>query len=246
MDISSIQASGLFQSNCKNKTKTDCGNDFSDVLKAEEVKETASEPVTAKSDEPSYSISEEEAEYFREKYGDEYNEDTAQELFFELSDSNIISKGDARDTLGHSIFQRAEGPLILMDANGNVLGIDMLQGPDGGMVRFDYGYEYLEKLIREGKAKLPKVHHEYTKSYLYQGGTYAEFEQQYGKTVNTWQDYMQKQLDFYNYVIGSDKLPEGGNGRYPGTENKSELNAYLEESRERIQKTYNVIQQIFN
>lgn len=242
MNVSSIQTPYFFQSKRTGKTATASPNSFSEAFEAEKVKAETAEPVQ-KSSEPSYAVTEEEAEYFREKYGEEYDGERAEELLFELSGSNIISSGDVRDTLGYSVFQRAEGPLICMDGNGSFLGFNMLQSPDGRTVCVDNTYAYLEELIRQGKAELPRVRPNYQKSYL--NGVYSEFEQRYGKTVNTWQDYMQKQLDFYTYVIGSDEIPEGGNGRYAGTDDKRELNVYLEKSRGRIQKAADVISQIF-
>ena len=44
---------------------------------------------------PSYTITDEEAEYFREKYGGEYDEEKVAELYYELVDKGIVSRNDA-------------------------------------------------------------------------------------------------------------------------------------------------------
>lgn len=51
---------------------------------------------------PSYTVTEEEAEYFREKYGEEYDEENPYQLFYELEEKKIISNDDAARASGFS------------------------------------------------------------------------------------------------------------------------------------------------
>lgn len=51
---------------------------------------------------PSYTVTEEEAEYFREKYGEEYDEENPYQLFYELAEKKIISSDDAARASGVS------------------------------------------------------------------------------------------------------------------------------------------------
>ena len=67
---------------------TDIGkNNSVDPLNAAEAM-TGKIPVT----EPSYTVTDEEAEYFREKYGYTYSEEKAAELYYELADKGIVSR----------------------------------------------------------------------------------------------------------------------------------------------------------
>lgn len=63
---------------------------------------SAMESMTGKAavNKPGYSVTDEEAEYFREKYGDTYNEETAYQLYYELADKGIISENDACESSG--------------------------------------------------------------------------------------------------------------------------------------------------
>lgn len=51
---------------------------------------------------PSYTVTQEEAEYFREKYGEEYDEEKPYQLFYELVEKKIISSDDAAGASGIS------------------------------------------------------------------------------------------------------------------------------------------------
>lgn len=87
------------------------GNDFITACKQalENSKEayaaSAKETVTEKLfiSEPSYTVTETEAEYFRGKYGEEYNEEKAAELYYELAEKGIISINDAARSSGTSV-----------------------------------------------------------------------------------------------------------------------------------------------
>ena len=106
--ISSATAPYLLYGERSGKPRETYGNRFSDALEKEKAKnnitESAVEIAVNEMDNarketaghsPSYTVTEEEAEYFREKYGEEFDEGNPYQLFYELASKNIISRDDA-------------------------------------------------------------------------------------------------------------------------------------------------------
>lgn len=109
--ISSTTAPYLLYAEQSGKPRETYGNRFSDALEEEKAKNNiaVSAPEIAvnemnrvRTEQPSYTVTEEEAEYFREKYGEECNEEQPYQLFYELAEKHIISYDEAANASGYS------------------------------------------------------------------------------------------------------------------------------------------------
>lgn len=118
--ISSTSAPYLLYAEQSGKPRETYGNRFSDALEEEKAKNNiaVSAPEIAvnemnrvRTEQPSYTVTEEEAEYFREKYGKEYDEEKPYQLFYELSEKNIISHDDAVSSSGYGHIILVYGPV---------------------------------------------------------------------------------------------------------------------------------------
>lgn len=118
--ISSTSAPYLLYAEQSGKPRETYGNRFSDALEEEKAKNNiaVSAPEIAvnemnrvRTEQPSYTVTEEEAEYFREKYGEEYDEENPYQLFYELSEKNIISHDDAVSSSGYGHIILVYGPV---------------------------------------------------------------------------------------------------------------------------------------
>ncbi|MBD5141702.1 MAG: hypothetical protein HDT25_09870 [Ruminococcus sp.] len=134
--ISSATAPYLLYGERSGKPRETYGNRFSDALEKEKAQnnivESAAEIAVNEMDNvrketaPSYTVTEEEAEYFREKYGEEYDEEKPCQLFYELAEKNIISYDDAANASGFSRifseYMRQNGTWKEHFSNHNVYG----------------------------------------------------------------------------------------------------------------------------
>ena len=113
--ISSATSPYLLHAERSGKPRETYGNRFSDALEKEKaengITESAVEIAVNEMDKvrketagyvPSYTVTDEEAEYFREKYGEEYDEENPYQLFYELEEKKIISSDDAARASGVS------------------------------------------------------------------------------------------------------------------------------------------------
>ena len=161
---------------------------------------------------PSYSVTDEEAEYFREKYGENYDEENLKDFFFELSEKGIISELDAMATTGIAWIAKLE-----------VVGY------------VPKGASPLE-LFKMGEVQIRIGEKHWTTSRDF-GYEYEEFKQNYTKDVITWEDYIQERLDFVEYLKGCNVIHQK-EGVIPNT-------YHWNERQSRIEKTANIIKQIF-
>ena len=133
--ISSATAPYLLYGERSGKPRETYGNRFSDALEKEKAENNITESAAeiavnemdkARKDEPSYTVTEEEAEYFREKYGEEYDEEKPCQLFYELAEKNIISYDDAANASGFSRifseYMRQQGTWKEHFSNHNIYG----------------------------------------------------------------------------------------------------------------------------
>lgn len=139
--------------------------------------------------EPSYSVTDEEAEYFREKYGDTYNEEKARELYYELADKGIISEngaGYASDTLA---VRRVE-----------------ILGPDGRPVKnlADYisfpGCTPVKMRTRQigGRVLINDISRT-DKDSPYKN-LWDSFKKTYDREIITWEDALKENIEFERYL----------------------------------------------
>ena len=162
---------------------------------------------------PSYTITDEEAEYFREKYGEEYNKENRFKLFSELANKNIISKEDAD-----------------VASRKNTIGI-IIGGPSP---------EYVERMIAKygyctwGNAKVVWNNVEY-------GDSYEKYKKQNDMPINTWQDYVQDNYNYYRYIRDTDDVLFKADGNTFTSKDQSSFDSYCEMTL----KVQNVLSQIF-
>ena len=199
MNVNSI-TNTAYSSYIPQKEKVNGGESFADFLEtysagkeaspqvteytasAEEVQAIAAETGSEFSSvNPSYAITDEEAEYFREKYGENYDEENLKDFFFELSEKGIISELDAMATTGIAWIAKLE-----------VVGY------------VPKGADPLE-LFRTGKVqiRIGEKHWSTSRDFGYE---YEEFKQDYTKDVITWEDYIRERLDFVEYLKGCDVI----------------------------------------
>lgn len=123
---------------------------------------------------PSYTVTDDEAKYFREKYGDTYDDKTAHKLYYELADKGIISKNDASTSSG-----------VL-----EILCVDGFSGKlNGGM-----GNAHLR--VKE-RAFVNDVCRTDENAYKHE---WDNFKEKYDRDINTWKDAVQESIDFEHYL----------------------------------------------
>lgn len=137
---------------------------------------SAMESMTGKTaaNEPGYSVTDEEAEYFREKYGDTYNEETAYQLYYELADKGIISENDACGSSG-------------------VLAIRPLYDFDGIL----YGGVGKANLRAGDRVFVKDVSRTDENAYKRE---WERFKSEYDREITTWEDAVQESIDFERYL----------------------------------------------
>ena len=166
---------------------------------------------------PSYTLTDEEAEYFREKYGEDYNEENLKDFFFELSEKGIIHDSDAISTTGIGYIRSVE-------VIGNI--------PPGASA------EEMMELVRKGLLQFKMGEKQFAKSRDIFQKEYEDFKQDHTYDIITWKDYMQEQLDFYEYLKNRDTIYDAEGKQRPN-------NRVYDKTLEGLERTADVIKQIF-
>lgn len=233
MNISSSKSPYLLQIERSNRPKATYGNRFRIELKSEKAEsqttETAEEEEEMKevggedsfdlpseeesSDLPCYSITDAEAEYFLDKYGEKYNEENRFKLFAELASKNIISKDDAE-----------------IASRKNSIGI----------IRGGLPPEFEKKMIAKYgycNCKIDVI----WQNAVY-GDSYDRYKEQSNDTpINTWQDYVQDNYNYYKYIRDTDDVLFDIHGNAFTSEYQKSFDDYCEKTL----KVQNVLAQIF-
>lgn len=224
MNISAVTSPYWLNTERVGNSKAVQGSGFSDVLEKEKAKEAAAEIAimemnSAREDIaghiPSYTVTEEQAEYFREKYGEEYDEDNPYQLFYELAEKKIISHDDAVRSSGY-------GHLIMIPGEHS-----------------DYAGYSIKYLLEQGIAK-----ESYSNKHGWCNSYYDRFMGKYNKEINTWQDVAQQEYDFWQYMIGLDERMVTPDGTYFQS-SKEQMNVGFRKECEGILKVKDVLSQIF-
>ncbi|MDE6595125.1 MAG: hypothetical protein K2K44_03860 [Oscillospiraceae bacterium] len=168
--------------------------------------------------EPSYTVTDEEAEYFREKYGEKYDEDTVAKLYYELSDKGIISRNDAFRASGvDEIKPLSSYRSITYIGGGDPYGL-------GKCLYRNYGFVsdkvYVKDVSRTDKDSPYKP-------------LWESFKKTYHCDKNTWEDVLQENLDFECYIKENRKTAD------------YEFQQHREKVIEGLEKTKDVITRIF-
>lgn len=171
----------------------------------------------------SYTVTDEEREYFREKYGEEYDEEKVGELYYELADKGIISETDAGEASGIGAVRLVDlSNAVYMDL-GNFSPFKFI---NSGILKARAG----KRQFVEGTAFTDERAHK---------KDYDDFDSKYDKEVNTWKDALQKHMDFLDYFRElSLKAADTSEKRYPS-------GISFEMWQESLEKTKRVIEQIF-
>lgn len=195
MNISSAKSPYLMQVERSNRPKATYGNRFRVALDEEEknqVTETAEEEEAAKEvkeeenrfaleeaeeeiDGPRYNITDEEADYFLEKYGEKYNEERAAELYYELADKGAISENDAGNASGTLKVRRVYGFTGITYGGVGKAHVDLSEGvivKDVSRTDKDSPYKSL----------------------------WESFKKEYDRDIDTWEDALQENIDFERYL----------------------------------------------
>lgn len=183
----------------------------------------AMETMTGKISAPksSYTITDEEAEYFREKYGNAYNENAAGELYYELADKSIISTNDASRASGiNGIIPLSAFKSITYFGSGSGYGLEKYIGADMGFVS---NRVFIKDICRTDE-----------NAYKYE---WESFKEKYDRNINTWKDKLQESIDFERYLKEIAKNPTSGK-HYPDQ-------WHFDNVIENLEKTKEVIFQIF-
>ncbi|MDE5742581.1 MAG: hypothetical protein K2H90_09055 [Oscillospiraceae bacterium] len=198
MNISSAKSPYLLQVERSDRPKATYGNRFRIAMEKEkeksQVTETAEEEeatkgvkteVEAESDDgPRYNITDEEADYFLEKYGEKYNEEMAAELYYELADKGAISENDAGNASGTLKVRRVYGFTGITCGGVGRAHVDLNEGvivKDVSRTDKDSPYKSL----------------------------WESFKKKYDRDIDTWEDALQENIDFERYlkeVNGGDYL----------------------------------------
>lgn len=134
---------------------------------------------------PSYTLSEDEAEYFREKYEDTYSEKKAAELYYELADKGIISINDAACASGTSVAMPLSAfKSITYIGGGDPYGLSKELNRDIGFVS---DRVYIKDVSRTDKDSQYKI-------------LWNNFKKTYDREINTWKDSLQETIDFNRYI----------------------------------------------
>lgn len=234
MNISSAKSPYLLQVERSDRPKATYGNRFRIALEEEkaesQVTETAEEEegttrigeeeeTETVKEAPCYTITDEEADYFLEKYGEKYDEDKAQELYYELADKGIISRNDAgRASNTVEIMPLSAAKSITYIGGGDPYGLrNFLNGGGYGSIAEKV---YAKDESRTDKDSPYKV-------------LWDNFKKTYDRDIDTWEDVLQENIDFERYV----------------KENKSTADYVFQQHREKVieglEKTKDVITRIF-
>ena len=161
----------------------------------------------------SYTVTEEEAEYFREKYGENYNEATVADLFYELAEKEIISHDDAcRAT--------CSGFICILSNK--------------------YDLDWLAATHTSVRLQDELVGVKYNGSRNIFSKEYREFKRDYDNDVITWEDFIQEQRDFYEYMRNRDTIYDAEGKPRPN----DPLVGY-DERLEGLERAAEIIKQIF-
>lgn len=182
MNISPANAAAVFPSGYKNR-KVSSSSGFAAALKAK-TEESAAVTVP-KLDMPSYDVTGDEAKYFREKYGNSYNEEKAAGLYYELADKGIISVNDAARSSGTSVAM----PLTAFNSityfgGGDPYGLRRELNRDIG---FAGDRVYIKDVSRTDKDSPYKA-------------LWDSFKETRKSQINTWHDALQEAIDFERYI----------------------------------------------
>lgn len=189
--------------------------------KTEEIME---EKNAAEINSPSYEISDSDAEYFREKYGEKYDDSLAPQLYDELAEKDIIDS---------KYFSYASGYGFAMPLTGlKCRGCFTAGGEDiYGLGRYcsDNSIGFVsDKIFFKDVSR--------TDDNAYKA-EWDKFIEEYDREKETWQDYLRETIDFEKYLKETAQNSVTGK-HYPTQEHFNDVI-------ENLEKTMTVLEIIF-
>ena len=173
--------------------------------------------------ESSYSVSDDDIKYFREKYGDMYNENTAGELYYDLADKGIISINDASSSSNTVAMIPLSAVKRVVYFGTHLIGRENMR-PLRSFSDLTDDVVYIKDISREDKD-----------AYKYE---WESFKKKYDRDINTWKDALQESIDFERYLKEIAKN-SASDKHYPSQWRFDNIIESLE-------KTKDVISQIFD
>jgi len=185
---------------------------------------SAMESMTGKTivNENSYSITDEDIKYFREKYGDMYNENTVGELYYELADKGIISINEASSSSGDIAVIPLSAVKKVVYFGTYLPGREFMT-PLRSFSDLTDDVVYIKDISRTDKDAYK--------------AEWDCFESEYDCSTNTWKAALQKSIDFERYLKEIAKSSTNEK-HYPSQWR-------FDNVIERLEKTKDVISQIF-
>ena len=167
--------------------------------------------------EPSYSVTDEEAGYFREKYGENYAEGSVSDLFYELAEKGIISQSDALNSTCSGVVRSIE--------------ITVIGEPSGAnSIKWAATHKFQTKV---GPVRYSKHRDIFPEEY-------KEFKHGYTNDTITWEDYIQEQRDFYEHMRNRNMIYDDEGNQCP-----NEPSVGYDERLEGLERAAEIIKRIF-
>ena len=163
-------------------------SEYSDVGYDNEVDPiSVMESMTGKnvSSEFSYSVTDEETEYFREKYGENYDDNTAAELYDELAGKGIISMNDSSRSSGTIAMIPLSSIKKIIYFGSYLPGRENIKAI-GSFSALTDDVKYIKDVSRTDE-----------NAYKHE---WESFKEKYDREVITWKDKLQESIDFERYL----------------------------------------------
>lgn len=171
---------------------------------------------------PSYSVTDEEAEYFREKYGENYDEDTAAKFYDELAANGIISMNDASRSSDYVGIMPLSAVKRIIYFGSYLPGRENIKAI-GSFSELTDDVKFIKDVSRTDENAYKRE--------------WDSFKKKYDREIITWQDKLQESIDFERYLREIAKNSTSGK-HYPSQ-------WHFDDVIERLEKTKDVISQIF-
>ena len=169
-----------------------------------------------------YSVTDEEAEYFREKYGENYDEDAAAKFYDELAAKGIISMNDSGRSSGYVGIMPLSAVKRIIYFGSYLPGRENIKAI-GSFSELTDDVKFIKDVSRTDENAYKRE--------------WDSFKEKYDREIITWQDKLQESIDFERYLKEIAKNSTSGK-HYPSQ-------WHFDDVIERLEKTKDVISQIF-
>ena len=169
-----------------------------------------------------YSVTDEEAEYFREKYGENYDEDAAAKFYDELAAKGIISMNDSSRSSGYVGIMPLSAVKRIIYFGSYLPGRENIKAI-GSFSELTDDVKFIKDVSRTDENAYKRE--------------WDSFKKEYDREIITWQDKLQESIDFERYLREIAKNSTSGK-HYPSQ-------WHFDDVIERLEKTKDVVSRIF-